>query len=206
MRVLIPAALTIFLISSSPPPIYGNDIDFDPGTDVLLPQPSKGPLPPVSNPCEKLTNYVVAIPDPAMICGQLTGYEIGQPTHKNRSKFVMDLFKEINDRIESGYEVSEIAITGFADGIPNNGLKIDLSHLPEICKSKDINSSRINDLELARLRGCIISTDLRKLTELNSFGGVNVNEFDEPDGGKQGIAYRKVFVKVSLRRKQNVTE
>ena len=131
---------------------------------------------------------------------ELDSYVVGQPTHRDSLRFSETIANEVKNLIKSGRRIEKIIVTGFADGIPNKGIKYDLGHLSSDCQ-KGI-SAPLDDTELALLRGCIILEQISRSVGSPSVGiiGWRKDEYDEPDGGKQGAPYRKVRVEIFLRK------
>jgi len=130
----------------------------------------------------------------------LDGFDEGNPVHPGANEFATDVAQEIafftrNRRID------RVEVIGFADGIPNPGVPYTIELVPDQCK-KIVNSTSLNDEQLAFLRGCMISFLIAQRFEEPLAGGVSWenNQFDEPDGGLTGPAYRKVVVNIYFSR------
>jgi hypothetical protein len=132
---------------------------------------------------------------------ELDGYQVGQPAHADAITFCQTVSKEIKSLVGSGRKIEKILVTGFADGIPNKGINYDLSRLPSNCE-KGIKSP-VDDPELALLRGCVVLEQLSEMLEPIFAGGISwrKDKYDEPDGGHQGSAFRKVRIEIFMRKK-----
>ena len=143
-------------------------------------------------------------PDPPVlgerhIWQELQGYDVGAVGHRDGLSFSRLLADEIEAQISSGRRVSRIIVTGFADGIPNDGLILDLNEFPAKCQVGIIVP--IDDEELALLRGCIILDQISTVLGAQYAGGISWkgDEEDEEDGGNQGKPYRKTKVDIFMR-------
>jgi len=156
------------------------------GSKTEKKQTEKPPLPPVL--------------DETHIVRKLSGYPVGQPTHMNALSFCSDVGQQIRTLEATGRVIERVLVTGYADGIPNRGLTFHLPGFPTTCQRG--LSLPIDDRKLAMLRGCIILQQLSDVIGSSHASGVawENDQFDEPDGGKQGDEFRKVTVEVFLRR------
>lgn len=142
----------------------------------------------------------VKTPGKKTIIKELFGYDKGYLTHPESFSFCKELATKIQDLVNSGCEIKLVVVKGFADGIPNRGLKYDIAKLPKECKeNRDFET--IDDTELAFLRGCLIWNLLSGLLEESVGSGIiaawGKNEYyDEPDGGQIGYKYRKVSLEI----------
>jgi hypothetical protein len=143
-------------------------------------------------------------PDPPVlgerhIWQELQGYDIGAVIHRDGPSFSRLLADEIEAQIASGRRISRIVVTGFADGIPNGGLTLDLDEFPVRCQAGI--TTPVNDEELALLRGCIILDQVSTAMDDQYAGGISWkgDKEDERDGGNQGNPYRKVKIDIFMR-------
>jgi hypothetical protein len=179
-----------------------------PGRDGADPPPNVPPLPPSVGPTPKPP----LIPPTPPVLGEwkyedtLDDYEKGDPVKKSGEQFCRRLAAKIREQTMSGRKVQKVVVTGFADGIPNDGKVYDLTQLPLNCQ-KSV-SSPLDDDELALLRGCVIFETLRKIAGESYAGGEGWQResHDEPDGVNQGGKYRKVHVEITFRRISNERE
>lgn len=129
---------------------------------------------------------------------ELTGYIAGRFTHSEGLLFCRNIAEEVRSLISSGRRINTILVKGFADGIPNGGLSYNRALLPTQCQP-EVNVSTLNDTQLAHLRGCIILNTLSGMIEPKYAGGIvawRTDQYDEPDYGLRGGAYRKVSVEI----------
>jgi hypothetical protein len=115
-------------------------------------------------------------------------------------RFSETLTGEVKSLVAAGRRIDKIIVTGFADGIPNRGLNYNLNLLPSNCQ-KGITLP-LDDSELALIRGCVVLEQMSQMVGSLYTGGISwrKDEFDEPDGGRKGNAFRKVRVEIFLRK------
>lgn len=130
----------------------------------------------------------------------LYGFDEGNPVHPGANEFATHVAQEIAFFIRT-QRIERVEVIGFADGIPNPGVPYTIELVPDQCRST-VNSASLNDEQLAFLRGCMISFLIAQRIEQPLAGGVSWknNQFDEPDGGLIGPAYRKVVVNIYFSR------
>lgn len=131
---------------------------------------------------------------------EISGYELGGFVHKSGLAFCNNLADEIRDLVASGQKINMILVKGFADGKPNKGVRYVRSSIPAPCQP-DASVETLNDVALARMRACIIQNLLTGMIDpkyASSIAAWQMEQYDEPDYGFQGYAYRKVSVEVFL--------
>jgi hypothetical protein len=209
MRTLIICALLFLLVGYSQAQKNVNDNVFDPHPTIPHYVPKSGPRKtptnpsPTSRPPQPSATPLQAHPPPvraASIERELANYDLNSFSNKNSLAFCDNLAEEIRDLVASGRKINMIIVKGFADGKPNYGIKYDRNSLPAQCQP-DINTETLNDVELARLRSCIIRDLLVGMIEpkyASSIAAWQTDLYDEPDNGLQGYAYRKVTVEIFL--------
>lgn len=131
---------------------------------------------------------------------ELTAYPIGRYVQTGIPAFCHRVASQIESREAQGWSIDRVVVRGYADGIHNSGVAVDTNHLPASCRTG--HYPKADDVELARLRACVVLDALRQLASLNRPAAVTwaTDEYDEPDGGRIGDSYRKVVVEVELRR------
>lgn len=133
-----------------------------------------------------------------LVSYELSGFAAGQPVHARLLPFCRRVNRELATWDRNGWRIDRIVVRGYADGIPNHGLRIDPAHLPVECHRRA--ERRVDDIELARLRACLVKESLFSASGAKYPAGVQWTReaFDEPDGGATGPEHRKVKVEISL--------
>lgn len=163
----------------------------DPGKAKAKPQPEE-PQPEEPRPKEPPSgNYFEE---------ELTGYGVGHLTRRDTFSFSNRIVEKIRQHISSGQELEKIVVRGYADSIPNSGIKYDLKLLPLDCQ-REIEPGLIDNPRLAYLRGCLVWNSLRGILEPTYAGGVAWSKTgaEYREKGEQGPQYRKVAVEVYFR-------
>lgn len=173
--------------------------------DRSYPAPSVPPY--FSSATNKKPEHAGVFPSPPVlgekvIRQELQAYKVGDPTHPESLPFAERIVSSIRSQLVAGRVIDRVIVTGFADGIPNSGLNLNLRELPVRCSNGVITP--VDDGELAHLRGCIILDQISGILGIKYSSGISWTgtEEDEPDGGLQGNPYRKVKVEVFMREKQ----
>lgn len=137
-------------------------------------------------------------PEVALYSTSLEDYEVAQVTHRRLNAFARETAAQIA-LLARHHKSLLVIITGTADGIPNQGVTISLSEFPLPCRRAV--AGRIDDRELALLRGCIARELLLSSYPHDSPPAVlfDTRIDDEPDGGAIGGRHRAVLVEVHLR-------
>jgi hypothetical protein len=199
MKILI---LMLVLLSLTTLGIAGQGLGsstFDPV--VKLPDIKTPPASPMGSPI--VTSNELPDPPNFAFTRELSGYERSQSKSPASFQFATEVSRQIESLMAVGREIDEILITGFADGIPNSGIKQKGLLIPEACK-QGIDGD-IDDSELAYLRGCIVWNEIANLLEPKYSAIISTlrkDAYDEPDGGKSGYPYRKVLIKITLKEKK----
>lgn len=140
-------------------------------------------------------------PDPPVIGQRLIWHELhgfapGAPEHQSTWQFVGSLVTEIRRQENRDKKVVRIASTGFADGLPNEGLNLNLASYPDRCSAG--MTPPVFDQGLALLRGCIVLDRIVRSLGGSVPGNVTWLAVDEPDFGSSGLPFRKVRIEISI--------
>ena len=129
---------------------------------------------------------------------ELSAYKSGYFLHPEALRFCSMISQKIYNDILAGKKINTIVITGFADGVKNEG--VPKNREVPTSKCHIVESATIDDKNLARLRSCVIwellSDSLNKQGVGIVFGWDKDQITDIEDGGDSTGAFRKVVVEV----------
>jgi len=163
------------------------------GADVFDPKP-RGPVK------HKLSRSSNDTTQQRAVRQRLTAYGIGRYVHPGIPRLCSQVVRDIETWESNGWLVDRVVIRGYADGIPNRRVYAENMDLPPSCSSQA--HVKRPDEQLARLRACHVLHALLKTPHLHRPVAITwvTDDYDEPDGGRTGPAYRKVEVELAMRR------
>lgn len=134
----------------------------------------------------------------SMIDFELPGYRAGEYVHSGTLALCRRVSNEIRARDRHGWRIDRVVVRGYADGLQNPGIPVDLATLPRRCQFDKISFA--DDVALARLRACLVLDALTAVSPTRYPAGVkwSTDQYDEPDGGPDGPRFRKVKIEVML--------